>query len=67
VVAVTWKDPIWEFALTAIAATPVLSVVTVGGPEKLTLAPLDGAVKVTAAPGMAFPSASCTLAFSALA
>ena len=44
------------------AATPLLSVGTVAGPENVTLAPLDGAAKVTATPGTPLPSASCTLA-----
>ena len=29
--AVTWKEPTWELAVTEIAATPLLPVVTVGG------------------------------------
>ena len=50
-------------AVTEIAATPLLSVVTVAGPENVTLALVDGAAKVTAMPGMPLPSASCTLTF----
>ena len=45
--AVTWNEPTCVFAVTEMAATPVLSVVTVAGPENVTLAPLDGAAKVT--------------------
>ena len=63
----TWKEPTWVLAVTEIAATPLLSVVTVGDPEKVTLAPLDGAAKVTATPGTPLPSASCTLTLSWLA
>ena len=66
-VAVTSKEPTWVLAVTEIAATPLLSVVTVAGPENVTLAPLDGAAKVTATPGTPLPSASCTLTLSWLA
>ena len=51
-------------AVTEIEATPLLSVVTVAGPENVTLAPLDGAVKVTATPGTGFARLSCTLTLS---
>src|SRR5262252_6596911 len=63
-VAVTWKEPTWELAVTKIPATPVPSVVTVVGPRNVTLGPVAGAVKVTDTPGMAFPRLSCTLTLS---
>src|SRR6516225_7319993 len=59
-VAVTWKEPTWELAVTKIPAIPVPSVVTVAGPRKVTLAPLVGAENVTATPGIAFARVSCT-------
>ncbi len=65
--AVTSNEPTWVLAVTEIAATPPMPVVTVAGPENVTLAPLDGAAKVTTTPGTPLPSASCTLAFSWLA
>src|SRR5262252_6431149 len=65
--AVTWKEPTEELAVTEIAATPVLSVGTAVDPEKLTLAPLAGAANVTTTPGTPLPCVSCTLALSWLA
>src|SRR5262249_42299519 len=66
-VAVIETAPTWVLDVTAMEPTPVLSVVTVAGPVKVTLAPLPGAAKVTAMPGTPLPSASCTLAFNAVA
>src|SRR6516164_8004677 len=63
-VAVTWKEPTWELAVTKIPATPAPSVVTVVDPENVTLAPLAGAAKVTDTPGRGFPRLSCTLTLS---
>ena len=49
--AVTWKAPVALLAVIAgDVAMPLASVVTVAGPENVTLAPLVGAVKVTCAP-----------------
>src|SRR6516165_4349890 len=62
--AFTAKEPTCELAVTEIAATPVLSVFTIAGPEKVTLGPLLGAEKVTGTPGMPLPSASWTPALS---
>jgi hypothetical protein len=65
-VAVTWNAPTCELAATETVATPVLSVATAEGPEKVTLAPVVGAVNVTMIPGTPLPCASCTLALSGL-
>ena len=51
-VAVTCNGPTCVLAVTKIPATPVPSVVTVVEPRNVTLAPLAGAEKVTATPGM---------------
>ena len=66
-VAVTWNVPTCALAVTEIDARPVLPVVTVAEPVKVTLAPLGGAANVIETPGTPLPCASCTLTLSGVA
>ena len=63
--ALTWKAPLCEFAVIAgEVAMPLASLVTVVGPANMTLAPLEGGVKVTGRPAIGFWYASSTIASS---